>query len=153
AQADWGYIQSAPSTVPAGSSFTYEGGARLHFGPEQGEDGEAISAATPSPCPGGLVFFSAKPVDADPGAFGLMLVGDDWGETLPVPKLLFDDPALVDAEPVAVYPRAVASDPGHRQAPVTGYRKPELLRLADGRDHVGPMGYVENLAVRDAIRS
>jgi hypothetical protein len=154
AQADWGYIRSAPSSLPAGERMGNKAGAKLDFGPAAGADGRELSAGCPSPCPGGLVLFSAAPLGAGPGAFGLYSVEDDWSAGRPVPRLLFDDPALADAEPVAVYARAVEMLPSRSAPPpADGYARPQTLRLASGVSHTGPAGYFENLAVPDAIRS
>ncbi len=53
AQADWGYIRAAPSSLSAGMTFPNAGGARLLFGPERDLANEGISAGCPSPCPSG----------------------------------------------------------------------------------------------------
>src|SRR5439155_18818705 len=54
-------------------------------------------------------------------------------------RLLFDDPDLVDAEPVAVYPRKVDAPPAGAPTPTL----PDLnLNLAGGRKYRGPSGAV-----------
>ncbi len=146
AQADWGYIEVGDD--PAGP-----GRARLVFGPDRDADGRELTAGCPSPCPGGRVLFAAAPAGAAPGGYGLYSVPDDWSGEMPVPQRIFDDPALVDAEPVAVYPRAITAST-HVAAPLADdYPRPDKLRLTGGREYTGPAGYLENLAVRDAIRS
>src|SRR5262249_20812434 len=125
AQADWGYIRSAPSSLPVGDAWTYEGDARLTFGPDTDADGRKLPAACASPYPGGLVLFAAAPAGADARSFGLYLAPEDWTGAPPVPQVLFDDPAFVDAEPVAVYARAVVPEPIRREPPLAaGYDRP-----------------------------
>jgi hypothetical protein len=155
AQADWGYIRSAPSSLQAGESMAYEGGAELIFGPDRDAAGRELSAGCPAPYPGGEVLFSAAPKGSGPGGYGLYTISEDWSGTPPVPQLLFDDPNLVDAEPVAVYARALTPEPADQPLPEAGteYGRPATLHLADGREYTGPAGYVENLAIPDAIRS
>jgi hypothetical protein len=153
AQADWGYIRSAPSSLAEGTRFPDQGSAQLFFGPDADADGLELTAGCPSPCPGGAVLFSAAPCGSAPGSFGLYSVSDDWSTSQPIPSLLFDDPAFVDAEPVAVYPRAVDFLPGRSPPLMTGATPPEKLPLVGDREHTGPVGYLENLAVLDAIRN
>jgi hypothetical protein len=153
AQADWGYIRSAPSTLPAGDELPNRGGAGLTFGPDRDAEGRELTAGCPAPCPGGLVVFGAAPVGSDAGGFGLYSVPEDWSTSRPVPQLLFDDPSLVDAEPVTAYPRILTPEPVRRDPPTADRDRPAKLHLADGREHAGPAGYVENLAVRLAIRA
>jgi hypothetical protein len=153
AQADWGYIRSAPSSLAVGSSFPDQGSADLFFGPDRDADGKALTAGCPAPCPGDGVLFAAGPVEGRPETFGLYHVNENWSGTPPAPRLLFDDPDFVDAEPVAVYPRVVVHLPTRKPPLASGYPHPATVRLADGRDHSGPIGFLENLAVRDAIRN
>src|SRR5262249_42306500 len=124
-------------------------------GPDRDAAGRELSAGCPSPCPGGKVLFSAAPEGAGPGGYGLYMVSEDWSGTPPIPQPLFDDPNLVDADPVAVYAPGLTAEPTDQALPeaTTGYGRPEILRLADGREYTGPTGYVENLAIPDAIRS
>jgi hypothetical protein len=147
AQADWGYIRSAPSSLAVGSGFPDQGQARLDFWP----GGDGLSAACPSPCPGGEMLLAAATLDR-PEAFGLYLAPEDWEGPAP-PRLLFDDPNFVDAEPVAVYVRPFPTLP-QTEPPVANLsRKPKSVPLVSGRHWDGAMGYLENLAVRDAIRN
>jgi hypothetical protein len=78
---------------------------------------------------------------------------EDWSGGPPIAQLAFDDPTLVDAEPVAVYEREIKNMPARREPARTEYVRPLKLKLGGGEEYAGPMGYVENLAVRDAIRS
>jgi hypothetical protein len=154
AQADWGYIRSSPSSLQPGADLPDTGGAKLLYGPEKLADGLDLSAGCPGPCPGGSVLFSARPVRSGPGGYGLFLCPDDWSGGGPIPEPLFDDPDFEDAEPVAVYARDVEQAAGTRPASVPAtYARPDRLRLSDGRDYAGSIGFLENLAVMDAIRS
>ncbi len=150
AQADWGYLRSAPSSLAVGATIPNLFGGERFFGPERDAEGRELSAGCPSPCPGGEVLFAGAPIGSDAGAFGLYSCPEDW-KTPQTPRLLFDDPALVDAEPVAVYARAVECV--LREEPVTTETRPKTILLANGQEHLGPAGYLENLAVHDAIRS
>jgi len=93
--------------------------------------------ATPSPCPPHHVVLTAArsklgaPLDPV-GNFGIYLSDhDSWGNSDDVMTLLFDDPDLVDAEPVAVYARhsklwatesaqPIVAPPAAEKKPLTG---------------------------------
>ena len=154
AQADWGYIRTSPSSLAAGEELPYEGGADRHFGPDHDAEGRELIAGCPSPSPDHTVLFAAKPVSSPVGSFGIYEVGDDWSAETPVPRLLFDDPALVDAEPVAVYARRFIPEPVRMTPPLAdSYTPPESISLASGANYSGPMGYLENIAMSTAIRN
>ena len=154
AQADWGYIRTSPSSLPEGEALPYEGGAQLFFGPDRDADGREISAACPSPAPDKSVLFAGCRVGSPPESYGIYVVSDDWTTSLPEPQLLFDDPSFVDAEPVAIYSRRFLPEPRHTTSPVAGgYSPPESLKLASGELHTGSMGYLDNVAISDAIRN
>jgi hypothetical protein len=82
----------------------------------------------------------------EPGRFGLSLAGDDWpDQETPASadevhlQPLFDDPELVDAEPVAVYARKIQLPPvGTPPGPVATVDLP----LAGGKTYRGPTGAV-----------
>jgi hypothetical protein len=84
----------------------------------------------------------------EPGAYGLYLARDDWpeGDAPADPaaidfRLVFDDPALVDAEPVAVYERVFkATD--RVDAPTAGGVAQGDLKLLNGQSYRGPTGHV-----------
>ena len=146
AQADWGYLRSAPSSLAPGADVPSLFGGTLSFGPDRDSEGHELTAGSPAPVPGDAVVFSACRAGSPSGGFGLYAAHDDWTGGAPTPQLLFDDPAFADGEPVAVYAR------GHtavfREEPVaTG----SALSLT--RPHSDQAGYLENLAVLDAIRS
>ena len=111
AQADWGYIRTSPSSLAAGEEMPYEGGRNATSGRTSDAEGRDLIAACPSPSPDHSVLFAGAPAGSPPSSFGIYSVADDWSGATPVPQLLFDDPGLVDAEPVAVYPRRFPSNP------------------------------------------
>ncbi len=158
AQADWGYVRSAPSSLVSPTRFPDQGNARLHFGPDRDAQCQELSAGCPSPCPEGSVLLAAAPharqsAERVPGAFGLYLTSDDWAGSPPPLRLLFDDPAFDDAEPVAVYPRAIREVFPSSPPLATARQEPETLRWVSGPEYRGPSGYLENFAVLDAIRN
>ncbi|QEH37153.1 hypothetical protein OJF2_57400 [Aquisphaera giovannonii] len=153
AQADHGYIRTAPSSLAAGEDLPYEGGARLDLGPECDEEGRRLNASCPTPAPGHRVLFAASPVGASPSETGIYEVADDWTSGTAAPRRLFDDPAFVDAEPAAVYPRRLASETRKMTPPSDIHEKPRSFPLVNGEIYEGPMGYVENLAINLPIRN
>ncbi|WP_435011193.1 hypothetical protein P12x_002493 [Tundrisphaera lichenicola] len=154
AQADWGYIRTSPSSLADGQYLPDEGGARRSYGPDRDAEGRALTAACPSPAPDNSVLFAGSPAGSPPASFGIYQVSDDWATAEPVPRLLFDDPDLVDAEPVAVYPRRFIPEPRRVTAPLAeGYDRPASIKLESGATYTGPMGYLENLAIGAAIRN
>jgi hypothetical protein len=154
AQADWGYIRTSPSSLAAGEEMPYEGGAKRDFGPNSDAEGRELVAACPSPSPDHSVLFAGSPAGSPPTSFGIYKVTDEWSTGTPVPHLLFNDPRLVDAEPVAVYARRFIPEP-RRVTPVLAehYAPPKGVRLASGELYTVPKGYLENLAVSTAIRN
>ena len=154
AQADWGYIRTAPSSLADGEELPDEGGAQLHFGPDRDAEGRTLIAACPSAAPDNTVLFAASPVGSSPTAFGIYSVTDEWTAARPTPRLLFDDPNLVDAEPVAVYPRRFITEPRRLTPPLAeGFHPPKGVELASGASYTGAMGYLENIAISLAIRN
>ena len=150
AQADWGYIRTSPSSLADGEALPYEGGAQRYFGPDRDAEGRELIAACPSPSPDHSVLFAASPAGSPPTSFGIYKVSDDWTAGTPVPQLLFDDPDLVDAEPVAVYPRRFIPEPRRMTPPIAeGYNPPRSVKLASGAEYTGAMGYLENIAMSD----
>jgi len=124
AQAPAGTIRTAPSSRAIGPPPAMSPG--LLFGP--------TAAGSPSACPPGHVLYAAG---TDAPGVALYRAADDWSAA----ELLFDDPALADAEPVAVYARAVELNnrsPSHAQPP-DGLE----LKLASGRTYRGPVGQLE----------
>lgn len=153
AQADWGYIRSSPSSLAYDTQFPDQGNAVRLWGPEKDEEGHELVCGCPSPAPGDAVLFSAAPKGQDKGAYALYQIRDDWSGADRSPQLLFDDPHLVDSEPVAVYARAIQFVDNDRAAVTTNRLKPESIAFASGAKFSGPMGYLENLAVLLPVRS
>jgi hypothetical protein len=141
-QAPPGLLANSPSSAAPEHPLPAPERPFLRLGPDRDAAGRPLRLATPSPCPPGHVLMAGA-VGPGPGAYALYLAGDDWPEgTAPADaatiglRLLFDDPDLVDAEPVAVYER-----PFHRHEPPTPpARDPLDVRLADGRVYRGPSG-------------
>ncbi|MHC5538793.1 TolB-like translocation protein [Singulisphaera rosea] len=154
AQADWGYIQTSPSSAAKEEALPYHGGAGHFFGPDRDAEGRELIVACPSPAPGNSILFAASPTNAPANSFGIYRVADDWSASKPTPERIFDDPEFVDAEPVAVYARRFGNGPRRLVPPtVEGYDKPERIALESGKSYSGPMGLLENVAVRLAIRN
>jgi hypothetical protein len=154
AQANWGYIRSAPSSLAPGLKMPeVKVGAKLVLGPQVDGENRTLSAGCPSPCPGDRILFAGKPTTSAPGGYGLYSVSDDWSHEDVRPELLFDDPNLVDSEPVAVYARDIALTAGERTAPEASTKGPPSVRLANGQDYVGPAGLLEDLSIRQPNRN
>ncbi|NBO93564.1 MAG: hypothetical protein EBV06_14820 [Planctomycetia bacterium] len=144
-----GSITHSPSSQ-AGSPIATETVA-ICLGPTSDAKGRPLWLATPSACPPNLVVLSGASVDAgadrpEPGRFGLYLCSDAWpsnGEPASISaidwRLLFDDPEMVDAEPVAVYNRGIdyRRPSTENRMVLTG---PASLPLADGSEYRGPLG-------------
>ena len=145
AQADWGYLRVAPSSLAAGGRLPNQVGGTLLYAPDRDEDGRELSMGCPSPCPGDLVLCAAAPAGESPAAYGLYLVPQDWS-TGQRPQWLYDDPRLVDAEPVAVYPRAVAVYP-HEPSKATPAGRPSQLLLTSKKKYDGEFGQLMNATI------
>jgi hypothetical protein len=155
-QADLGALSSVPSARPTDQPLPRQGTHILQRGPAADQNGRTMSFATPSPCPPHAVVLAGAPYSAtestiDPHRYGIYLAADDWststGESPSAAQvglqLLFDDPELADAEPVAVYPRWV------RGAAKTAASQPKAapsqkMDLANGTRYEGPGGQVFN---------
>ncbi len=106
------------------------------------------SLATPSPLSPGSLVYSAAPRSAAnsapaPSAYGIYSAAEQWtSDSRLVHQKLFDDPALVDAEPVAVYPRDLRGN--WQDIPAAPGTTTAKLDLADGSKFDGPAGNVVN---------
>lgn len=147
AQVEPGTIAAVPSA--AASPLPALAGTQLRRGPDRDAAGRPLWLGTPSPCPPGGVLLAGAPCEAGKdtpalGAFGLYLAAEDWPkQDAPAAaaaidlRLLFDDPELVDAEPVAVYRRTVYEVPagsGDNSMP------DRTLTLLTGETYRGPTG-------------
>lgn len=150
AQADWGFIQSAPSSLATGMHWPKAGTAELLLSPGIDRENRPLSAGCPSPVPGNRIAFAGSLLSSGPGGHGIYSIPDDWSAEGALPDLLFDDPQFEDSEPVAVYARTI--NPSQLQAPEAGKVMPPAIQLADGKTYAGPAGYIENMAVKQAIR-
>lgn len=151
-----GLLANAPSAAGPDHPLPSARQLFLRRGPDRDTAGRPLWLATPSPCPPGHILMAgATPTSGapEPGAYGLYLARDDWPEgTAPADpagidlRLVFDDPELADAEPVAVYERDL---PPHDPAPesVASGTPPAELRLAGGDVYRGPMGQVFATAI------
>ncbi len=155
AQADWGYLRTSPSSFAEGETLPDEGGARLDLGPNRDSEGRELTTACPSAAPDHTILFAGAPLNAGPGSFALYRVADDWTtDVAPTLERIFDDPGLVDSEPVAVYARHFHPEPRPLSRILAeGDRPPESLTLASGATYTGSMGYLENVALSTAIRN
>lgn len=153
AQADWGTITSAPSSQGAGQPFVLDGGSSIIWGPVNNSEGLELSAGCPSPCPEHKVIFSGCLVNGSANSSAIYIVSDEWAEGQ-LPCTIFDDPEMFDSEPVAVYARNIESTSTLPESPIAHLaRRPKKLTMADNIQYEGPSGYIENLAVNDAIRA
>jgi hypothetical protein len=156
-QAAPGLIANVPSARPADRPLPHSNETGLRRGPDRDLEGRPLWLATPSPCPPAHVLLAGAPLVGNesvprPGAFGLYLARDDWPNGGPVEptridlQLLFDDPELVDAEPVAVYSRDIAVLPKGKDGQ-SGGTPPAELPLLNGQAYRGPMGQVFATAI------
>jgi hypothetical protein len=109
-------ITNAPSCLSRNATLPRPSLTGLTWLPARDARGRLWSQATPAPCPDDAVVLAAAPVAPGaagpvPAAYGLYLAPQSgWADgpagTAPVElQPLFDDPDLVDGEPVAVYAR------------------------------------------------
>lgn len=149
--ADPGLLANVPSARPAGQSLPAAKENRpMLIGPMSVDaDGQgSVNSATPSPCPPHHVVLAAAPwkkaEEPAPGSFGIFLSDDGArGNADDSLTLLFDDPEFVDAEPVAVYPRASRLWP-KKAPPPTENGPDQEMRVASGAAYRGPLGTLFN---------
>lgn len=149
-QAEPGLLHNVPSARPRGQPIPSQQDYTLIPGPTHDDAGRPVSLATPSPCPPQHVVLAAAPIEGKPLSYGIYVTDENWGtsaETVRQPRLrlLFDDPELVDAEPVAVYPRGVKV--WDRVTEVLSRSSPGedgSLLLANGTKYKGPVGQIFN---------
>src|SRR5262249_33851115 len=124
-QAPPGILANVPSARSFNHPLPHSQGTTLRRGPDHDAAGRPLWLGTPSPCPSSHVLPPGQTVAAGagppgPGAYGLYIARDDWPESSQPADadqidltLLFDDPEMVDAEPVAVYERKFALHDGN----------------------------------------
>lgn len=151
------YASLAPSSLSAESHLPRQDLPAMRVGPLRDALGHPVALATPSPCPGNLILLSAAVLEGGPGLaerFGIYLAGDNWSEWTDAGHVgltkLFDDPELVDAEPVAVYPRKVTYRSWNDLPPIE-YPLPASIDLAGGQTAPGPFGHVNNVDIYNPI--
>lgn len=155
-QAEPGLLTSVPSARPADQPLPRQLSRTLERSPAADQQGRPMSFATPSPCPPHAILLAGAPREPGntaipPGRYGIYLADEDWHTETGEPasaeqiglQLLFDDPDLLDAEPVAIYPRFARG----AEAPSRHQRRPALsatIPLANGTSYSGPAGQVFN---------
>lgn len=139
AQAPVGHLRISPSSQVTGDPLPSMPGSDLVPCQLRAGDGRPMVAGCPSPCPPHHVLLSAAPKGAVPGTFGIWQVTEDWTGD-PGAQFLFDDPALVDAEPVGVYARGVEVT---RRTPLDATPSGPMPQLLSGRAHRGAFGRLE----------
>jgi hypothetical protein len=148
-QAEPGLLTHVPSALAAGQSLPRQNlKAYRCEAPSRDAAGISWSMGTPSPLSPDSLVYSAAPISSDftaplPPLYGLYSATDDWTKNGKlVHQKLFDDPDLVDAEPVAVYPRDLHGN--WQDIPAApGTPSPKLI-LAEGSIFQGPAGNVVN---------
>ena len=148
-QAEPGLLTHAPSSIPGDKSLPRQDLKDFRVDcPSMDAAGIIWSLATPSPLSQGSLVYAAAPLvkgspTSSAASYGIYAASDDWmgGKKLNHQKL-FDDPALVDAEPVAVYPRDLHGN--WQDIPATPGTAPPKIDLADGTKYDGPAGNVVN---------
>ena len=140
--AEAGSLYNVPSARPAGHVLPARRDPEPILSPAMVDSKSNVltSFATPSPCPSHHVLLAAAPAL---GSYGIYLSDhENWGTTDDSLTLLFDDPDLVDAEPVAVYARQSKLWPTKAALPTTTEEAPMEIPLADGTMYRGAGGTV-----------
>jgi hypothetical protein len=149
-----GLIHHAPSACPIDQPLPARQLGGLTRGPDADAEGRPLCLATPGPCPDHHALMSGAIRDPgrstpEPGAYGIYLANDDWGEGERADAarvgllLLFDDPEFVDAEPVAVY-RRPAKDYEPPKASRLAETTSDPIPLANGSAYEGTIGHAFN---------
>lgn len=148
-QAEPGLLAHVPSALATGQKLPRQDLQDFRTkSPSTDSEGVSWSMATPSPLSSGYLVYSAAPLAAEgtsPPAFayGIYSAADTWSANKELThQKLFDDPALVDAEPVAVYRRDLQGN--WQDIPAAPGMAPPQFDLADGTSYDGPAGNVVN---------
>ncbi|GAA4432358.1 hypothetical protein GCM10023155_27110 [Bremerella cremea] len=150
-QAKAGTIANSPSSLAADSKLPASSDSPVIAGPTQDQAGHALQLATPSMGPGHKILLAGNVAsDAgewNPDRFGIYMADDNWdrGNSAEAMKLtqLFDDPHLVDAEPVAVMPRPIH----YNYQTLEVDQGMATVAMVNGETHVGPTARVNNSAI------
>jgi hypothetical protein len=160
-QAAPGLLANSPSSIQARQPLPLQSEYRLHRAPERDAAGRMLFSATPSPCPPNEIVFSAAAVHEgqstpEPGRYGIYISGDNWPvDQPPSPgqinmRLLFDDPELVDAEPVAVYARKIDAHDDVQSGAEGQIAQSGEIALANGSSYRGLYGSIFATALFDS---
>ncbi|QDU77970.1 hypothetical protein Pan97_50490 [Bremerella volcania] len=150
-QAKAGSISNSPSSLAKESVLPTTSDSVLVFGPSHDKNGNALQLATPGPYPDHQIILAAASAREDgtwdEASYGIYLADADWSagstaESISLRKV-FDDPRLVDSEPVAVTPRKIKYN---FQALEVGDGS-QTVRFANGETFAGPTAEVHNSAV------
>ena len=163
-QAAPGLLANAPSSLSKGQPLPAQSEYRLHRAPDKDDAGRTLYTGTPSPCPPNEIVLSAASLDAgqsslEPGRFGIYISSDAWPADTSATmtqvnmRLLFDDPELVDAEPVAVYARKIEAYDDVKSGAEGDTPRDGELSLVNGRTYRGPLGTVFATALFDLQRA
>ncbi len=99
-----GWIGDSPSARP-GNVPSVSSDTMAVFFPDKDPFGNTLRFATPTPYPDNQILLAMSNQESV-GSVGLALAGvREWGKE--IPEVIFDDPELVDAEPVVVLARKI----------------------------------------------
>lgn len=150
-QAKAGSVNNSPSSLAKESVLPTTNDSLLTYGPSQDAEGNRLQLATPAPYPDNQIALAAASGKDDgtwdESAYGIYLASADWGseptaESISLRKV-FDDPQLVDSEPVAVTSRDIKYN-FYALEVGDGTR---TIRFANGEEFTGPTAEVHNSAV------
>jgi WD40-like Beta Propeller Repeat len=147
-----GRMESSPSALASGKELPRTNAPPILWLPEKSADGTRWSVATPGPMPQGIMIAASPTTNGTVTLenYGIYSANSDaWsnntaGGQLTLTKL-FDDPRLVDAEPVLAYARNVVSS---SEKPVTTNIPTDRgLTLADGSQYQGPLAQLNTRGI------
>lgn len=150
-QAKAGSIGNSPSSLAKESVLPTTSDTLVIPGPTHDQDGNPLQLATPGSYPGNQITLAAASGQKDgtwkDASYGIYLADEDWGQIATAESIslrkVFDDPQLVDSEPVAVTPREIKYN---FQTLEIGDGR-QTVQFADGKTIDGPTAEVHNSAV------
>ncbi len=155
AQCEPGLIANSPTSLGKGETLPSGDQSRIWWLPSIDPDERRWSFATPAACPPDDVLIAAAPVTANdvvaPLTYGIYQVTQrDWPAQNDTaanisPRLLFDDPRFVDAEPMAVYKRTVP--PLRFDLPDATFTSDQTVALGNGQQYHGPAGEIHAMGI------